>query len=192
MTDAGTPQRLSQTTLAAGRFLRLERLEYRDGQGHRRCWESAARQGKTAAVLVIPVLRPSGRLVLIRQYRPPLDAYVIEFPAGLIDAGETPVAAAQRELAEETGYQGTVRWLGPPTCSSPGLTSESVILALLDIDEDLPQNRAPQARLDEGEAIEVCVVAAADLGTFLRAQQEAGARLDSRTVAYALGLGLTC
>ena len=184
-------RRLGATTLAAGRFLRLDLLEYSDAAGKPRRWESAARQGQAEAVLTIPVLRPSGRLVLIRQYRPPVDAYVLEFPAGLVDANETPAAAAQRELAEETGYHGTVRWLGPPTCSSPGMTSESVRLALLDIDENLPENRSPRARLDEGEEIEVCLVPTAELEAFLRTQQEAGACLDSRLAAYALGLGLT-
>ena len=41
-----------------------------------------------------------------KQYRPPIDKVIIEFPAGLIDAGETAEEAAVRELKEETGYVG--------------------------------------------------------------------------------------
>ena len=43
------------------------------------------------------------RVVLIRQYRYPIDGYIYEFPAGLVDAGETYQQAAVRELKEETG-----------------------------------------------------------------------------------------
>ena len=183
------PRRLQTTTLAAGRFLRLEELEYVDAHGRRRRWESASRQGGAWAVLIIPTLRPSGRLLLIRQYRPPVDGFVLEFPAGLVDAGETPEQAAVRELREETGYHGQVRWRGPQTCSSPGMTSEGVMLVLMDVDERLPGNRDPRVTPVEGEEIEVCLVAPADLGAFLRRAQEAGVHLDSRTAAYVLGCG---
>lgn len=43
------------------------------------------------------------RIVMIRQYRYPLDAYLYELPAGLIDQGETAEEAAVREMQEETG-----------------------------------------------------------------------------------------
>lgn len=53
--------------------------------------------------------RPAGTEVLLqKQFRPPLDKICIEFPAGLVDKGETPEQAAVRELAEETGYAGEV------------------------------------------------------------------------------------
>ncbi len=55
------------------------------------------------AALVVPVL-PDGRLVVERQYRYPLDRVMIEFPAGKLDPGETPLDTARRELREETGY----------------------------------------------------------------------------------------
>ncbi|MCR4340413.1 MAG: NUDIX hydrolase [Gemmatimonadaceae bacterium] len=46
-----------------------------------------------------------GRFLLVRQYRPALEAYTIELPSGLIDQGETPEVSARRELVEETGHQ---------------------------------------------------------------------------------------
>ncbi len=42
--------------------------------------------------------------VLIRNYRYPIDEYVLEIPAGLVDEGETPEETVRRELEEETGY----------------------------------------------------------------------------------------
>ena len=50
---------------------------------------------------------------MVRQYRKPFDSPFLELPAGKIDPGETPVEAAKRELAEETGYRaGKIEALG--------------------------------------------------------------------------------
>ena len=54
-------------------------------------------------VAIVPVTN-DGNILLIRQFRPPVNGYVIEFPAGLNDKGETLAEAASRELREETGY----------------------------------------------------------------------------------------
>lgn len=56
------------------------------------------------AVMIIP-MHEDGRVVVERQYRYPLHRAMIEFPAGKLDPGETVLACAQRELAEETGYR---------------------------------------------------------------------------------------
>lgn len=45
------------------------------------------------------------QIVLVRQYRPAIEGYSLELPSGTVDAGESPVAAAARELLEETGYR---------------------------------------------------------------------------------------
>ena len=51
-------------------------------------------------------LTENDEVVLVRQYRPAVEAYTLELPSGHVDLGETPLAAAARELAEETGYVG--------------------------------------------------------------------------------------
>jgi 8-oxo-dGTP pyrophosphatase MutT (NUDIX family) len=56
-------------------------------------------------VLALPVT-PDGRIVLVRQCRHGTHNLSWEPPGGIIDPGENPVCAAQRELAEETGYIG--------------------------------------------------------------------------------------
>lgn len=57
------------------------------------------------AAIVFP-LTAAGEVVLVRQYRPPLERPELGLPAGLVEPGEKPEAAARRELAEETGYTG--------------------------------------------------------------------------------------
>jgi ADP-ribose diphosphatase len=54
-------------------------------------------------VNVIALTR-ADRVVLVRQYRPGVDRVCVEIPGGMVDPGEEPLAAAQRELVEETGY----------------------------------------------------------------------------------------
>ncbi len=56
------------------------------------------------ASAVIPLL-PDGQIILVRQYRYPIQRVTLEIPAGKLDAqGEDPLVCAQRELSEETGY----------------------------------------------------------------------------------------
>lgn len=64
--------------------------------------------GEADGVVILPVL-PDGRVAMVAQFRPALRGYDWEFPAGMIDDGETPEQAAIRECQEETGL--TVRRL---------------------------------------------------------------------------------
>jgi 8-oxo-dGTP pyrophosphatase MutT (NUDIX family) len=54
--------------------------------------------------LSILAVTPDGRIPLVRQYRPAIEAFSLELPAGLVENGEDPAAASSRELMEETGY----------------------------------------------------------------------------------------
>lgn len=55
-----------------------------------------------------------------------MQATCVEFPAGLVDADESPEDAAVRELKEETGYAGRVLSLSPTIVSDPGLTTANM------------------------------------------------------------------
>ena len=59
------------------------------------------------AVCVVPVT-PEGEVYMVRQYRYPVGRVTLEVPAGKIDPGEEPLAAAARELSEETGLENAV------------------------------------------------------------------------------------
>jgi ADP-ribose pyrophosphatase len=101
----GTPDPLAEETLESrlaysGQFLRVYEDTVRCPDGHVAPREYLRHPG---AVMVVPLL-DDGRLLLERQYRYPLRASFIEFPAGKIDPGEDILSCAQRELREETGY----------------------------------------------------------------------------------------
>ena len=79
------------------KWIRLETITYVDEEGKERRWEMAARTTRSEhsavdAVAIFALLRSKGaadKTVFVRQYRPPLQCYTIELPAGLVDAGET-------------------------------------------------------------------------------------------------------
>ncbi|XAM00083.1 NUDIX hydrolase [Phycisphaeraceae bacterium D3-23] len=102
-----------------GRFVRLAR---------RGAWEYATRPNATGVVAIV-AQHDDGRLVLVEQARPPIGARVIELPAGLAGddgSAESMLAAAQRELAEETGYVAASWTRLGDALSSPGLTDERI------------------------------------------------------------------
>lgn len=87
-----------------GRYLRCLRIIYRDSGGVLRRWEAVERVNCDGIVAIVPIT-DGGEVILIKQFRPPVNNYVIEFPAGLNDRGERAEDAASRELLEETGYE---------------------------------------------------------------------------------------
>lgn len=102
-------------------------------------WVFATRRppGKPAgtdAVNVIALHEQDGRrrLVVIEEWRVPVQAWEFALPAGLVDPGEDPIVSAERELAEETGF--SVTWRGTTSgrlFTSAGMTDESFAFAFL-------------------------------------------------------------
>lgn len=159
--------------LGKGRFLEL--LD-RDG------WEYCARLTGHAVVAVAAVT-PAAELLLTEQFRPPVDAPVIELPAGLVGdepgtQNEAARTAAARELEEETGYRaGRLTYLGRGP-SSAGLTSEMIHFFAAD----------RLTRIGPGggignEDITVLAVALEEIGAWLSARQDAGCLVDPKVYA---------
>lgn len=83
------------------------------------------------AVAVVPIT-PEGKIVLVRQYRYPIGAAMLEVPAGKLDKGEAPEDCARRELEEETGYVAHNLRLLTSMYTTPGFTDEIIHLYIAD------------------------------------------------------------
>lgn len=161
------PNRKNCRTLHAGRYLGLYEV---DG------WEYVSRQN-ASAVAVLVAVNDAGKLLLVEQFRPPLQAATIELPAGLVgdreDTDESLLQAAQRELLEETGYHSDELELLLTCPSSAGMSDEMISFVLArklqrlgpgggDASEDITLHEIPlddvarwlQERVNEGMPID--------------------------------------
>lgn len=177
-----SPMLMKSTILCETPWLRLRELEFVDSAGRSRTWSFAQRPNTVGAVTVIAHLQQSDEFVLVRQYRPPVDAYVIEFPAGLVDGNEAPYATALRELKEETGYHGEPVSTSPACPSSAGLTDEAIQFVHVEVTE------SGAAEPEEHEDIEVIMVGRNELLSYLQSRSNAGDRVDARLWAFAEGI----
>ena len=105
------------------------------------------------AVCVVPVL-DDGRLVMVRQYRHGIQRTILELPGGAMEAVDAdPLATAQRELQEETGYTSSKFIKVGQACPNPANQSNAVHFFLA-----LEAGLVSEQHLDEAEEIEVELV----------------------------------
>jgi ADP-ribose pyrophosphatase len=118
------------------------------------------------AVVIVATDRGGG-VVLVRQLRESVRRELLELPAGTLSAGEEPLAAARRELAEETGFVGGDWRAGPAFFSAPGFCTE--VMHLFFAERVEPGEQA----LEDDESIEVVVVPAPSVEDALRDVEDA-------------------
>ncbi|HHY27388.1 MAG TPA: NUDIX hydrolase [Desulfitobacterium dehalogenans] len=113
---------LEKEIVFAGRMLRMDRDRVRLPNGAETTREVVRHPG---AVGILPF--KGDELLLVRQYRYPIQQVTLEMPAGKLDPGEEPLVCAERELREETGYRGTLEHL-VSIYTTPGFTDEIIHL----------------------------------------------------------------
>lgn len=130
-------------TLVKTKFVGLYDVEYKNKQNEDRHWMVASRkredelkevylelkEDKIDAVVIAAFHESENKLVLIKQFRVPINNYIYELPAGLVDNDESMESTVARELKEETGLE-LVRINDVKSRQkvylSPGMTDESV------------------------------------------------------------------
>jgi len=157
-------------TIAAGKHLHFCRYD---------TWEYVRRPNASGIVIVV-AMTDGDRVILVEQFRPPVQKRVIEFPAGLSGdiAGsedEPLVEAARRELLEETGYAAEKMEHAFDGTSSAGLTDEVVSFFFA-----TQLRKVAEGGGDASEDVEVHEISMAELESWLRTKQDNGCLIDSR------------
>ena len=114
----------------------------------------------------------SPRLVLIKQFRPPVRDFVYELPAGIIDPGEDAETAAKRELKEETGLD-VIEIIdkSPKIYNSPGCTDETCCVVTVACIGELSTSN-----LEDNEFIETMLLTNNDMADIMRSDPIMGAK----------------
>lgn len=99
-----------RTVIAKSRLFTVEEMHLQFSNGATRVYERIKSHGHGAVLIV--ALTPGESLILVREYAAGIDSYELAFPKGIIDAGETALEAANRELQEEAGFAAKeLHWL---------------------------------------------------------------------------------
>ena len=161
-------------TLAQTKFLSLYNANYTNKGGNKKTWTIATRKTKEAleeqffngkedkvdAVVILAYHKDEKKLVAIRQFRIPLNNYVYELPAGLIDNNDDIISTVKRELKEETGLdleEVMEEKIGQKLYLSPGMTDESVSLVYCTC-----SGKVSDENLEEDEDIETVLLSRED------------------------------
>ena len=159
---------LSTKRIYSGRIVTLDLCEVELPDGQHQMREIIRHPGAVALV----ALDDQNRVLLVRQFRSASAQIMSEIPAGVLNAGEEPMAAAVRELQEETGYKpGKIESLGG-FYTAPGYTTEYIHLFVA---TQLIESRLPA---DIDELIELDHLAFSDVLTMI----ERGEIEDAKTI----------
>ncbi len=97
------PTILSRTPVCHSRLFAVEAVELQFSNGEKRSFERLKRGNGGGAVMIVP-LADDDTVLLVREYSAGVDRYELGLPKGKVDAGETALQAADRELKEEVGH----------------------------------------------------------------------------------------
>ena len=167
-------------TIAQGKFLRFVM------RGH---WEYVERVGVRGCVGMIAVTGDE-KIILVEQYRPPVNHNVIELPAGLVGDSEDPhelvTAAAHRELIEETGYEADELQVLFTGVLSAGLSNETLTFVMA-----RGVKKVSEGGGIENEKIIVHEVPLKQVHDWLQQQADIGRIIDAKVYTGLYWLGVT-
>ena len=176
------------------KFLSFYKINARDKEGKELSYLMASRNSEDTlvaktginssnAVMVIP-RTDNFKFLLIKEFRYAVNDYVYEFPAGLIDDGESSIEAGVRELFEETGYVGVrAKILVDCGYSSVGMTDESLSIIKVKC-----TGEANYSHNERTEDIEVLELSANELKELLKDKSK---KFDLKTALYISALNNT-
>jgi ADP-ribose pyrophosphatase len=177
-------KKITEKTVYEGQWLTVMESVYETHRGESITWESIHRKKSTMGVVVVARLKPSDRFILIKQFRPAAQGYVLGLPAGL--AFGDP-AHALVELKEETGYVGRITAVSPLLKTGSTITNENGMIVSVEVEENEVANRHPKQELEPGEVIEVCLVKKEEALNFFKEEQIKGTHISS-SLWYLFGL----
>lgn len=165
-------------------YLSLYEAEYENKVGNMRTWTVASRKDNdtiqkqffenkepaTDGVIIAAYHKEKKKLVIIKQFRIPLNDYVYELPAGLIDSGEDAKSTIGRELLEETGLEivNVIKNRGlEKVYVSTGMTDESLAFAYCTCEGEISDEH-----LEEDECIEAMLVSQAEAKELIQSKEK--------------------
>jgi ADP-ribose pyrophosphatase len=156
-------------SLYRGGYLSLLRIDH---------WEFVSRSNASGVVALIAVTEQN-ELVLVEQFRIPINSTVIELPAGLVgdqsEPDEPVLRAAQRELLEETGFEATQLDVLMACPSSAGMSDEIITFVLA-----TGLKKVSAGGGDSSEDITVHVIPLAEVDRWLASRRAAGTPQDPK------------
>jgi len=156
-------------TVFKGKLLKVFVKKVRLPNGYLATYEMIKHPG---AALIVPFPAP-GRIIMLRQLRPVIGAYIYELPAGTLDKDEPPLSCAKREIIEETGYiAGRIKLLGK-IFPVPGYSTEKIFVYKAD------RLKKAGHRHEEDEVIEARVFSKARVKRLFKS----GKIVDAKTIA---------
>ncbi|WP_176717362.1 NUDIX hydrolase [Vulcanibacillus modesticaldus] len=138
-------QTISSTTIYEGKIIKVDVDKVRLPNGKESFREIVHHSGAVA----ILAISKENKVIMVKQYRKPLEKTILEIPAGKLEKGEKPLDCAIRELKEETGYTASNMSQIAKFYTSPGFADEIIYLFKA---EDIQPGAA---KPDEDEFVEL-------------------------------------
>lgn len=171
-------RRRREKILFQGKWLSIKQTLYRTASGEKVEWELVERSRGETIIILLARLVPSGRYLLLKQFRAGINQPVIALPAGCVKPGDDLHRQAIAELKEETGYRGRVVEISPRLKINPAIMDCDVHVFKLEVDETDPDNAYFLQELEPAEEIEVILKSRAEIREFLIEEIRHGTSVD--------------